>query len=101
MSHMTENPGSIHSRVLVVEDNDADVFLLREAVSLHKLGVDLDVVDNGAVAIAWIEKTDNDPAATCPSLCLLDMNLPAKGGGEVLRYLRKSRRLASVPVIVT
>ena len=98
---MMETIGSVHPRVLVVEDNDADVFLLREAISLHHLGVDLDVVDNGAVAVAWIEKTDSDPSAPCPVLCLLDMNLPSKGGREVLRYLRGSRRLARVPVIVT
>jgi CheY-like chemotaxis protein len=86
--------------ILVVEDNDADVFLLKEAVSLHNLGVRLHVVENGALAIAYIGSIDNDPAAPCPCLCLLDMNLPLRSGSEVLQYLRKSRRMAGIPAIV-
>jgi CheY-like chemotaxis protein len=64
----------------VVEDNDADVFLLKEAVSLHKLGLDLFVVENGELAIDYIDNTDNDCMAPCPCLCLLDMNLPLRSG---------------------
>jgi CheY-like chemotaxis protein len=90
--------GNLH--ILVVEDNDADVFLLQEAVSLYKLGVELHVVENGALAIAYIENADNNDAEPCPSLCLLDMNLPLKSGTEVLRRLRASRRMAQVPAIV-
>ena len=86
--------------ILVVEDNDADVFLLQEAVSLYKLGVELHVVENGALAIAYIENADNNDAEACPCLCLLDMNLPLKGGAEVLRCLRASSRMAQVPAIV-
>jgi CheY-like chemotaxis protein len=91
-------PGKRH--VLVVEDNDADVFLLREAAALHKLGVELHVVENGALAIASIAHADQDATAPCPCLCLLDMNLPLRGGADVLRHVRRSRRMASVPVIV-
>jgi len=97
---MAETNTAGNGCILVVEDNDADVFLLKEAVSLHKLDVDLRVVENGALAIAYIESTDRDSAAPCPCLCLLDMNLPLKGGADVLRCLRKSARLAGVPAIV-
>jgi CheY-like chemotaxis protein len=90
--------GSRH--VLIVEDNDADVFLLKEAVSLYELGVKLHIVENGALAIAYIESADNDAAALCPSLCVLDLNMPLKGGVDVLRCLRNSRRMAQVPAIV-
>lgn len=93
-----KTPGNLH--ILVVEDNDADVFLLQEAVSLYKLGVELYVVENGALAISYIENADNDTAAPCPCLCLLDMNLPLKGGADVLRRLRASQRMAQVPAIV-
>jgi CheY-like chemotaxis protein len=97
---MKEAPVANKSRVLVVEDNDADVFLLREAISSYNLCVELQVIENGALAIAYIEGTDEDPAAQAPNLCLLDMNLPLKGGTEVLQCLRKSKKLADVPAIV-
>src|ERR1700722_5182983 len=95
----TTTPGG-NRHILVVEDNDADVFLLREAISLHKLRVELHVVENGALAIASIEDAARDAAMPCPCLCLLDMNLPLRGGAEVLRRLRASSRMAQVPVIV-
>jgi CheY-like chemotaxis protein len=94
------DPKTTGLHILVVEDNDADVFLLQEAVSLYKLGVELHVVENGALAISYIENADIDTAAPCPCLCLLDMNLPLRGGAEVLRRLRASQRMAQVPAIV-
>jgi chemotaxis family two-component system response regulator Rcp1 len=93
-------PRTTGLHILVVEDNDADVFLLQEAVSLYKLGVEMHVVENGALAIAYIENADNNDAEPCPSLCLLDMNLPLKSDTDVLRRLRASRRMAQVPAIV-
>jgi CheY-like chemotaxis protein len=93
-------PTTSGPHILVAEDNDADVFLLREAISLYKLGVELLVVENGALAISYIENADKNTDAPCPCLCLLDMNLPLRGGAEVLRRLRTSRRMAQVPAIV-
>jgi CheY-like chemotaxis protein len=93
-------PRTTGLHILVVEDNDADVFLLQEAVSLYKLGVEMHVVENGALSIAYIENADNNDAEPCPSLCLLDMNLPLKSDTDVLRRLRASRRMAQVPAIV-
>jgi CheY-like chemotaxis protein len=85
---MSEKNANGNLRILVVEDNEADVFLLKEAISLHKLAVEMQVVENGALAIAYIENTDKDSAAPCPCLCLLDMNLPLKSGADVLKSLR-------------
>jgi len=86
--------------ILVVEDNDADVFLLKEAIALHKLNVGVHVVENGALAISYIESIDGNPVSDGPCLCLLDMNLPLRSGPEVLRHLRRSQRLAAIPAIV-
>jgi CheY-like chemotaxis protein len=97
---MAEPNTTRNLHILVVEDNEADVFLLKEAVSLHNLGVELYVVENGALAIAYIESADRDSTAPCPCLCLLDMNLPLRSGAEVLQRLRTSQRMAKVPAIV-
>jgi CheY-like chemotaxis protein len=97
---MTETKVIDRPHILVVEDNDADVFLLKEAISLHKIGVSLHVVENGALAIAYIETVDKDTAAACPLLCLLDMNLPLRSGPEVLRQLRQSKRMSGIPAII-
>lgn len=99
-SVQTETPEPDRPHILVVEDNDADIFLLKEAIAMHKLNVGVHVVENGALAISYIESIDENPAAAGPCLCLLDMNLPLRSGPEVLRHLRRSQRLAAIPAIV-
>lgn len=48
----------------------------------------------------FIDGIDQDVQAPCPALVLLDLNLPKRTGGEVLRYLRQSRRCADVKVLI-
>ena len=43
---------------------------------------------------------ENDSSSRCPSLCLLDLNVPINNGFEVLRHLRESKRCAHVPLVV-
>jgi DNA-binding response OmpR family regulator len=82
-----------------VEDNEADVFLIREAIEAMKLPVTLHIVRDGEQAIRFFEQADASPAAPCPALVILDINLPRKQGGEVLKQMRKSQRCSSSPVI--
>jgi len=84
----------------VVEDNKADVFLIRESIETASLNAAIYVAQDGARAIKFLEDADHDPAAPCPDLVILDINLPRKPGREVLRYMRVTRRCARVPVLV-
>jgi chemotaxis family two-component system response regulator Rcp1 len=85
--------------VLIVEDNEADVFLIQEALEASKLPLTLHVVKDGDQAIRFFEKADRDCNVACPALVLLDINLPKKRGDEVLRHLRQSRTCGSALVI--
>jgi CheY-like chemotaxis protein len=84
----------------VIEDNKADVFLIREAISFHNLKVELHIVEDGRAAIEFIDKAGGGPAVPCPALCLLDLNMPIHSGYEVLRHLRGHARCQDIPVIV-
>jgi CheY-like chemotaxis protein len=86
--------------VLIVEDSRADITLI--LMALEKAGVPAvtDVVDDGEKAVRLFENADLDPAAPCPDLVILDLNLPRFKGSEVLRRLRASARCATVPVLV-
>jgi chemotaxis family two-component system response regulator Rcp1 len=84
----------------VVEDNKADVFLIKEAVAFHNLHVELHVVEDGKLAIDYINRAGEDADAPCPSLCLLDLNMPIHNGYEVLRHLRENERCKDIPVII-
>jgi Response regulators consisting of a CheY-like receiver domain and a winged-helix DNA-binding domain len=88
------------ARILMAEDNRADVTLVREALKVHQLACELQVVEDGELALRFFEALDADANLSCPDLLLLDLNLPKVNGEEVLSHLRVSRRCAQMPVIV-
>ncbi|MCC6861010.1 MAG: response regulator [Bryobacterales bacterium] len=92
--------GRRRPRILLVEDNGADVFLIRESLQAAQLHADLHILPDGEKAIRFFEDADADPSAPCPDLVLLDINLPRRSGHEVARHLRGSRRCACTPIVV-
>ena len=88
------------ARVLLVEDNEADVRLTREALREAGEGVRLSAVADGDQALAYLRREAGFAEAPRPDLVLLDLNLPRKNGLEVLDELRADPSLAQIPVIV-
>ncbi len=84
---------------MVVEDNAADVFLIRAAIRAAGVDADLYVMKDGEEAIRFIDRLEADLEAPVADLILLDINLPKKQGGEVLEHIRKTRRSANSRVI--
>ena len=89
-------------RLLVVEDSESDVELLREALADSDPAVALDVVRHGEDALAFLRREGDFSAAARPDLVILDLNLPRMGGFEVLRALREDvdPRVRRLPVVV-
>jgi chemotaxis family two-component system response regulator Rcp1 len=86
--------------ILLVEDNRADVYLLREAIAAAAFPALLHVVDDGEKAMDFIDRADTGEGVPCPTLVLLDLNLPRKSGLEVLQHVRRSRRCRNTPVLI-
>jgi CheY-like chemotaxis protein len=89
-----------NSQILVVEDNPADVFLIRETIQATGIKTQVHVVKDGEEATRFFDDADRDDSAPCPWLVILDINLPKKHGTQVLRHLRESRRCRGASVIV-
>jgi CheY-like chemotaxis protein len=87
-------------QILLVEDAEADVWLVREALDHCGLQFELSVLDDGEKAIDFVNAVDGDPSVAIPDLMLLDLNLPKWGGGQVLEHLRRSPRLGDLPVVI-
>jgi two-component system, chemotaxis family, response regulator Rcp1 len=85
--------------LLLVEDNPADVFLVREALSEEGLDCDLQIVDDGEQAIQYFERV-NAGSQVAPDLLLLDLNVPRIGGEEVLQRMRNTGPCAHMMVVV-
>jgi CheY-like chemotaxis protein len=89
---------SIH--ILLVEDNEGDVMLTKEALEEIKASVHLSVVKDGKQAIDFLNQSGEYIDSTLPDFMLLDINLPKKNGHEVLQYVKGSERLKHIPVIM-
>ncbi|HEY3758145.1 MAG TPA: response regulator [Solirubrobacteraceae bacterium] len=86
--------------VLLVEDDPGDVLLIREAFSEQKVGNVLSVVSDGVEAMRFVRGEGEYADRERPDLVLLDLNLPRKGGAEVLAEIKSDPELATIPVIV-
>lgn len=75
------------------------MFLIREAIERTKLPVTLHIVRDGEQAVRFLEQADGSTAAPCPALVILDINLPRKQGGEVLKQMRKIENCRKTRVI--
>ncbi|HMJ61433.1 MAG TPA: response regulator, partial [Bryobacteraceae bacterium] len=79
--------------MLYVEDEDAAVFLLETALKEMKIEVELYRVSNGEEALAFLNRSGAYCDAPRPGLVLLDLNLPRKGGLEVLSEIQGNETL--------
>jgi chemotaxis family two-component system response regulator Rcp1 len=82
-------------RLLLVEDNEADVVLMQEALREAGVEHELEVAYDGEQALAALR--DGSPL---PDLVLLDLNLPRKDGREVLAEAKGDPELCAVPILV-
>lgn len=88
------------AEILLVEDNEDDVFLTREAFDAASLAVHLHHVDNGVKCLQFLRKEGPYADVPTPDLILLDMHMPVMDGYEVLSEIVKDDRLKHLPVVV-
>jgi CheY-like chemotaxis protein len=86
-------------KILVAEDNPADVYLIRAALEEHGIDMPVQVASDGSEVLQIIQE---QAAFAEPqlNLIILDLNLPRHDGIEILQRLRETDRLAHVPVVV-
>lgn len=97
---MKNDPASEPARILLIEDNTADVDLLKYALDKGNFRYELSTLKDGAEALAFIRKKGKYAHAAQPSLIVMDLHLPKSDGMDVLEGIRASRELADVPVAV-
>jgi len=86
--------------ILLVEDDPGDVLMTREALADAKMVNNLNVVDNGEEALAFLFREGGYADAPRPGLILLDLNLPRLDGREVLARIKADEHLRRIPVVV-
>ena len=83
--------------IVVVEDSEEDFAAFRRALRKNEVDVSVVRFTDGEAFLRAL-RADDHPRQ--PSLVILDLNLPALSGVEVLKELRADERLRTLPVVV-
>jgi two-component system response regulator len=83
-------------RILIVDDNQLDAQLLREAFGEAGFAPAVVWAPSGSLGIEFLKRMPLDE----PLLVVLDLNMPGVSGHEILREMRDSERFREVPVLV-
>jgi len=89
--------------ILLAEDDENDVFLLKLAFEKAQIQNRLCVTRDGQEAIDWLTgagEFSNRAEYPLPCLLILDLKMPRKSGMDVLRWLRQQTVLNCLPVVV-
>src|SRR5205823_836876 len=89
--------------ILLVDDNEDDVLLIRRAFQKAAFLNPLYVVRNGEQAINYLKGVGdfaNRAEYPLPDLMLLDLKMPRKNGFEVLQWIRTKPELRPLRVVV-
>ena len=89
--------------ILLVEDREDDIFLIRKAFREANLINPIHVVTDGEQAIAYLmggAQFSNRSEYPLPDIVLLDLKMPRVDGFEVLSWIRKQPGTRGLPVVV-
>ena len=90
------------ARILLAEDDPADVELALSAMHAAGSHHGIVVVNNGEDALDYLHRRCGwrGRGASHPALVLLDLKMPGIGGIEVLRTIKSDLRTRCIPVVI-
>lgn len=86
-------------RIVIAEDNPADVMVVRMALEQALPGFELKVFADGERILGYVDELER-MGGPCPDIMLLDLNMPKADGFDVMQRLRHCTTCLSTPVVV-
>jgi CheY-like chemotaxis protein len=89
--------------ILLVEDNEDDVFIMERALMKLPLAHKLYIAEHGGVAIDYLggaHQYSDRISYPIPDLILLDLKMPVANGFDVLNWLNTQPQLKDIPVVI-
>lgn len=90
-----------HIEILLVEDNEADIRLIKEALKDTRIYNDLYEAKDGQQALDFLRSRNGvNPDHIIPGLVLLDLYMPKVNGIDVLKTIKEDPKLRRIPVVI-
>ena len=86
--------------ILLVDDNEGDILLTKEALEEARIVNRISVAYDGLQALSFLKKEPPFREQESPDLILLDINLPGMDGTELLSIIKNDPDLRRIPVIM-
>lgn len=86
--------------VLLVEDNQGDIELMKMAFRQKHLTSTLTVVYDGVEAMEYLTRQGKFSNVTLPNLIWLDLNIPRMDGRQLLEVIKQDKDLKAIPVVI-
>ena len=87
-------------RILIIEDNPADVTLLRLALDQQGEEYQMHVLRDGAEALDFVQRQRIEPEVHRPCVIVMDMHLPKHDGRALLQAIRQTPVLENIQIVV-
>jgi len=87
------------ARILIVEDDDDDVRLIRRLLRQAPISLEIQSVGDGSKALDYLESIGCAEDPRMPDLILLDINMPVMDGPRFLALLRSHPEFRALPVV--
>jgi two-component system, chemotaxis family, response regulator Rcp1 len=88
------------ARILVIDDNEADVDLLRDVLDQQEEDYEFEILSDGEEALRFVQEYHMGLREPEPCVIVLDLHLPRHDGMAILRAIRETPALEHVQVIV-
>jgi CheY-like chemotaxis protein len=87
-------------KMMVIEDNPADVFILKRMLEMQGEESGLEIAADGEGSLQYVHSRRKNPHDVQPCVLLLDSHLSGQDGIEVLRAIREEPFLSHIQVVV-
>lgn len=89
---------NFESTILCVDDDDDDLFFIRDVIHSHSLSIKIAEARNGWEAIKFLD--DAQAKNSFPCLIIMDMNMPRMDGKQTINKILENSTLAKIPIVV-